>query len=81
MAPLWPHRPLFASKNINKLSLIDRSFNWLNLATYPKLNSGMKYVQYCSDCTRSMQEDVHVYVITKFKAAGVHANATPNASV
>jgi hypothetical protein len=33
---------LFALKNIDELSLIDRSFNWLNLATHPKLNLGMK---------------------------------------
>jgi hypothetical protein len=32
----------FALKNIDELSLIDGSFNWLNLATYPKLNSDMK---------------------------------------
>jgi hypothetical protein len=43
--PLADSPPLadfFALKKIDESSLIDRSFNWLNLATYPKLNSAMK---------------------------------------
>jgi hypothetical protein len=41
-APLAEPTDFFALKNIDELSLVDRSFKWLNLATYPKLNSDMK---------------------------------------
>jgi hypothetical protein len=60
-----PFGQIFALKNIDELSVIDRSCNWLNLATYPTLNSDMKF-RYCSDCikcTWSMQGDVRTLCI------------------